>query len=270
MSLLQFDRQFAITIGPPGGFGRVWTDIRLSFDIQRSTGKTPNKARFQLYNLDPVSRSIVETSGAFVTFLAGYVPTPSLLFRGDISRRGVKVERQGPVRIVTIEAGDGELNYRDARFDQNFGPATPNSTILPLVLLALGLGVGPGDPLPPVVYGSGISFYGPARNALARLAEDAGVELSVQDGLVLFLLPGSTTKDGIASITSESGLIGSPTPTRKGVNLRALLNPQIRPGRLIDIVSESYVGPYRAVKVRHSGDTEGPEWTTTVEAVPVG
>jgi hypothetical protein len=268
--LALFGRIASVTIGPPGGIGRTWSDLRITFSVERNSRSKPNQATVTLYDLDPISRSIVETTGAFVTLLAGYGVIPGLIFRGDISKRGVIVSRSGPNRTVKIEAGDGELAWTSARLDTSFGPGTPNSTILAAILVAMGLGIGPGVPLPPVVYGSGVTFFGLANLALLRITSDAGVMFSIQDGLLVLLDPLSTTTETAALLSPATGLIGAPTATKNGINARSLLDPQMRPGRFISLLSETYQGFYKAVKVKHVGDTHGSDWTTSIEAKPVG
>ncbi len=268
--LALFGRIASVTIGPPGGLGRTWSDLRIAFSVERTSRSQPNQATVTLYDLDPVSRSIVETTGAFVTLLAGYGVIPGLIFRGDISKRGVVVERSGPNRTVKIEAGDGELAWNSVRFDTTFGPSTPNSTILAALLVAMGLGIGPGIPLPPVVYGSGVSYFGTAASALVQVTSDAGVAFSIQDGLLVLLDPLSTTAETAALLSPSTGLIGAPTATKNGINATSLLDPQMRPGRIIFLFSEAYQGYYKAVKVKHVGDTHGSDWTTSIEAKPVG
>lgn len=264
-----FDRSYSLRIGPSGLPGREWTDLRVTFSVERSTGGKPNKAKVELTNPDKVSMRIIQATGAKLILHAGYGPFPSLIFDGDISPRGVVVEKTGPDRVVSIEAGDGEFAWATARFDYHFVGGS-NQAILARLLSVTGWGLAPGDPLPPVVYSNGVSFFGPARKAIKTLAEDAGVEFSIQDGNVLFLLPGSTTKDGVVVLSPETGLIGSPKVSKKGLNVESLLNPGIRPGRLLSVVSETATGFYRARKVTHAGDSEGSEWTTSCECTEVG
>lgn len=267
---LYFDRKIDVRIGPPGGLGRSWSDVRVEFSVERSLRKDPNTASISLYNLDSVSVGIIQTTGAVVQLLAGYGSLPFLLFSGDIARRGVTVERSGTDRIVTIEAGDGELAFTEARFNWHFEAGTPNATILSTILSTLGLGIAPGDPLPPYVYPLPLTFTGRASEALDRLCRDVGVSYSIQDGNVQILLPGSGRKGVAPLISPETGLVASPSQTDDGANFRCLLNGNIKPGSFVSLISETLSGFYKAEKVTHRGDTHGGDWTTEVEAVPVG
>lgn len=263
-----FGRTLDVRIGPGGGIGRSWTELRCEFNVSRSLRKDPNTASISLYNVDPVSRGLI-TTGAVVQLFAGYGPIPTLLFEGTIAKRGVVAESKGAERVVTIEAGDGELAFTSIRHDRNYG-STTNQIILASILETMGLGLAPGEPLVPLVYPLGISFVGPAQDALDRICGDVGQSYSIQDGNVQILAAGSTRKEVAVRLTSDTGLIGSPSQSDDGVNLKSLLNGSVKPGTLVSVASFAVTGFYRADKVTHRGDTHGGEWTTEIEATPVG
>jgi hypothetical protein len=81
-------------------------------------------------------------------------------------------------------------------------------------------------------------------------------------------------------VTSETGLIGSPgrlksdkqntaKETGDGVEFQCLLNPKIKPGRLIKLESIGIKGTFKTVKVTHEGDNQGGSWLSKVEAFEV-
>ena len=264
--LQYFGRAVDIKIGLPGLFGRGYTDLRTSFSVERTTKRDPNKAKVVLYNMDSVSRGLAQQTGSVLLVSAGYEPIPGLLFSGDITKRGIKVERRGPDIITTIEAGDGELAHRDVRFLQSFGPGTPNSVILAAILTTMSLGVAPGEPLLPLAYQNGVSFFGTAADALDRLVRDVGQEWSIQDSLVQILSPRGTRLDGAVLLTSETGLLGTPVRTKDGLNLKSLLNSSIRPGSFLQVITLDVQGFYKASKIKHTGDTHTNTWFTAIEA----
>jgi hypothetical protein len=277
MSLLYLNRTVQLRIGPPGGgpagqFGREWSIPKIEFDIERNLGKEPNTCSISLWNPDPVSVGVITAAGATVQLLAGYQAIPTLLFSGDIPKRGVTIEQSRTDRVVTVEAGDGELPYKTARFDWHFVAGTDNNTILSAILVSMGLGLGPGSPtLPPKVYNSDVTFFGPAREALNEIVTDVGATWSIQDGNVVILLTDEqTTAEQAAFLTPGTGLIGSPTRTDEGINVQSLLNGLIRPGKLLSVVSRSIIGFFKAVKVRHSGDNWTGDFFTETEAIPLG
>lgn len=277
MSFVLFDRAVELRIGQPAdplgvvmGLGRSWTDLRVEFSVTRTTGRKPNTASIKLYNPDQVSVGIIQATGAMVQLLAGYKPLPSLIFTGNVAKRGITVEKNGTERIVVIEAGDGELSYTNARFDWHFNAGTDNNTILASLIAAMGLGLGPGSPvLPPKVYNTDVTFFGSAVRALTELCSDVGADYSIQDGNLEILLGGLPTSELAVLLSPQTGLLGSPARTDDGINLTSLLNPLIKPGKPVSVTSRDFIGFVKPKVVKHTGDTRGSAWQTEVEAVPI-
>lgn len=278
MSFVFFDRAVEVRIGIPGnpqgtimGIGRSWSDLKIEFQVSRSLSRDPNTCQVKLYNLDEVSLGIIQATGAFIQVLAGYKPFPSLIFSGNVAKRGVTIEKNDVDRVVTIEAGDGELSNTSSRFDWHYAAGTPVNLILANIIVNLGVGLGPGSPtLPPKVLPNDRTFYGKATDALDELVGEAGGSWSIQDGNLELLLGDQPTAELAVSLTPSSGLIGAPQRTDKGISIKSLLHPDIRPGRPLHILSERVIGFFKPKTVSHSGDTEGGSWQTEVEAVPLG
>jgi hypothetical protein len=224
-----------------------------------------------MYNPDPVSIGVIQGTGGMIEVLAGYKPFPSMIFTGSIPDRGIIAEKKGTDRIIVLEAGDGEFSSTTARFDWHYSAGTEVNIVLQQILLQMGLGLGPGSPvLPPRVFTSDTTFFGLASDALNQICSDAGASWSIQDGNVVILLDDSQpTIETAILLTSDSGLIESPSVTDDGVNLKSLLNPGIRPGRILSVLSFASQGFFKARKVVHTGDTEGNAWYTEVEATPL-
>ena len=70
-------------------------------------------------------------------------------------------------------------------------------------------------------------------------------------------------------ITPETGLIGVPTITDNGVRAKALLNPEIRPGRRVQIESETLEmnaegGIYRVSSATYAGDNHQGDFVVDI------
>jgi len=272
-----FDRAVDIRIGIPAnpqgtfpGAGRSWTQLRTEFEVSRSLGKDPNTAKVKLYNPDEVSIGLIQATGSFLQVFAGYGLIPSQIFSGNIAKRGVTIEKRDTDKIVSIEAGDGELAYTSVPFNWHYSAGTEVNVILSNLILALGVGLGPGSPvLPPRVLLNDVTYYGRAVDALNELVTDAGGTWSIQDGNLEILLGDAPTSDLAVSLTPATGLIGSPKRTDDGVTLQSLLHTGIKPGKIINVVSFQVTGFYKAKVVKHRGDTHVNRWQTEVEAVPL-
>lgn len=275
-----FDRRVALVIGAPSndqktkmGTGRRFEDdFRIEFSVKRSTRREPNAAQIRLFNPCDESIGLIESSGAIVQLFAGY-GEPSLIFTGSIrNKKGVVVEHTPTERIVTIEAGDGEHAYQAVRFDRHYAAGTPNNTILREILGRMGLGLGPGSAaLPEHTYPNDVSFYGPASRALREVVEDAGATYSVQDGNALILVGDESTAESAVLISASTGMVGSPEKGEKGkISFSSLLNPGIRPGRIVSIDSRRVQGWHTVTSLSHAGDNQAGDFRTEAECKPRG
>ena len=117
---------------------------------------------------------------------------------------------------------------------------------------------------------------GPSHRNMTELLAARGYGWSIQDGK-LQILKGSDVRPETALVLSaETGLVGSPgfgSPPSKGkpptLRARALIFPEIVPGRKIDLRATASTGLFKAVRVTHTGDTHGQDWYTEIEAVPL-
>ena len=99
---------------------------------------------------------------------------------------------------------------------------------------------------------------------------DLSITSTGQDSVIQISELGHPNDDPVILLDENSGLIGAPEITHFGVNLKALSQPKIRPGTLLDVVSkntENYGRNFTSQTVTHTGDTWGVPNFTTVEAL---
>jgi hypothetical protein len=264
-----FGRRVQVEIGKPGQSGRSWTDLRIAFDIKKGTGRSPNEARIEIYNLNRDSENACQEDGAMVRLLAGY-GTPSLIFQGDIDQ--VLLERRPPDRVTVIQARDAGQAFSRARIRKTISGQTTARKVLGYLADAAELALGPLGLAADVIISQGLALNGPVRDELDRIAATLGVDWWVTDGQLVALQPGEHTGETVVDLGPDSGLVGSPTPVveknraTKGVEVVALLQPAISPGRRFRLRSARYTGIYRAEQVSHAGDSFGGDFYTKIRA----
>jgi len=211
----QFGRRVAVIVGKPGTPGFRFEGLRTQFSITKTDSKKPSKAKVQIYNLSPTSRSLLETDGAVVFVLAGY-GDPDLVFRGDID--DVKVEPDGRDIIATIEAADGRLVYQSGSLFQSYTPPLDSIALLRRLAAAMPIEIGniPSN-LPSIDYPQGYSVAGPVRDAIDEVVTDMGAIWSIQDGELIVTLVGQGTPDQAFKVNAQTGLVGSPEKTKRGI-----------------------------------------------------
>lgn len=260
------DRIVELTAWTETGEARAWRDLYLTAQVEHTQGKRPGKGKAELYNLSEESIAFLERCVG-VSVLAGE-EVPSLLFRGDLSARDVRTRLDGVDRITSLEAGDGREAYRSGRFSRSYPEGTQRSEVLADLVSIAGLSVGYTAELEPLAYESGLVLSGRLRDALDELLGDS-YQWAIQDGQLEIHAAGEAGPARAVVIAPDSGLIGSPERTDKGVGFSCTLLPELRPRRLLMLESALVSGWYRATKVSHDCDSRGITWQSSVEAVPV-
>lgn len=296
--MTDIDRVYKLTarrapdIGDIEGFDRSFfeeletiTEItahRIEFKIEKTLGKEPNRCELILTNLSSVTRDEFTAGQVRVRFEAGYDNTPRLLFVGDV--RFASNELEGTEWRTKLQIGDGARAYAEALAPARaYAPKTPIDTILRDLARAFGVQLPPEVAASPelrarIAAGEVLSGY--ASDELTRLLAPFGYEWSFQDGRLQILRYDQVRAGVIRVISQDDGMIGAPAieppkiragskrskPKAPRLTVKHLLYPDLTPGERLEIRSRSINGTYRADKVSHEGDTEGSDWTTTIEA----
>lgn len=264
-----FQRQVILQLGTEGSEGKSFSDLRIDFRVDHTRTGTPNKGVIMAYNLNEESVALLQQPDAIVRLIAGY-DVPRQIFRGSPVANGVQLEKQGPDRILKIEAEDSGRQLAAARLNVSFDTQVTIREVFDEVAAQLGLPAGTirlGDES--ITYPNGIHLAGPARDILDRLALSTQSDVFTRDG-ALYAIPtdGGDTGETAVVFSSELGnLIGSPSPKDKGVEVTALLEPSIRPGRPFRLRSRRYNGDYVARDVSFVGSSG---WDTAFYVVVTG
>src|SRR5699024_5240814 len=104
-NVTQFGRVCHLIVGK-GGSGIKISELRIRFDIKKSSDENPNTAKIEIYNLNPEHQGLLLKEWSDIQLLAGYQGAERLIFSGQI--RTATPTIQGTDRIITIESGDGD------------------------------------------------------------------------------------------------------------------------------------------------------------------
>lgn len=268
-SLRQWNRIVRLVCGQPGEVGRGWSDLRINASIKKTDSKKPDKGTIQVYNLNEDSRGFMQNDGNVVILSAGYGEA-EVIFTGDVDE--VTHTKDGRDWITEIEAADGRRSYQGGSLFQTFDPPLNSQTLLTRIASAMGLSVANIPASMPVIdYLQGYTIAGPARDALDEIAESTGTKWSIQDGELIFTLPGEGLDQQAFFVTPESGLIGTPEKTKKGLKFSMLLNGKVKPRRPVAVRSRDFNGFVIPKTVEHQVDTGfDADFYTNVEAVETG
>lgn len=268
-----FGRSWALTVGD-----RQWTDLRVTFECKRSLNKHPDPAQITVYNLAAQTRASFD-GGEQVRLVAGYLGAAGLVYSGTLV--DVATQRDGPDRATTIVCRDGSAAW-DATVRHAFSANAPLSLVVGRLVSAMGLqlAAGSGSLLTGKTTRGNLVQVGYAQAGLEGVLAPFGLRFMLQDGAVVVLPSDGATAEDAVLLSPDTGLIGSPEPMTHGkklagkkvrkLRLTSLLQSSIRPGRRVQLVSESFSGVYRADKVLHRGDTHGQDWYTIAECTALG
>lgn len=261
-------RRWRVTIGTLSS-----TDIDITFKAKRTLQPKPGTCEVSLYNLSETHRhEAQEARRALVRIEAGYEDGTWLVFQGD--SRKVEIARDGADWITKVTAGDGEHALRTARGSRGFGPDTKLEDVVRYAADAMGVGLGNvseairGAQLDRLrdVFPEGTVLRGQVARELTALLRTAGLEWSVQDGVLQVLPRRGALARSVVRLAPESGLVGSPEIGKGGVvSARALLSPDLVPGARVQIVSAVVSGVYRIEEAEYSGDTRGQDWYANLQ-----
>jgi hypothetical protein len=286
-----FDRRWALTVST------LEVDaFAIHFRVEKTIKPEPNKVLLEVWNLNDEHRAALQelapgkrvgkkagrkgktspnlTGSVPVRLEAGYAEDGTdQIFLGDL--RTVDSELSGPDWITAVTSGDGERAFRTARIKQAFGPRTPVRTALSAAVKSLGLGTGnlasvlaslqlQGNA---TVYTRGVVLTGSAARVLSDICKSANLEWSIQDGVVQFVDLNKALAQRAISLTSSTGLIGSPNVDGNGVlKAKTLMIPGLSCGRLVVVDSRQIQGQFRVEKIITEGASHGPDWGHEIEA----
>jgi hypothetical protein len=302
----QFNRRATIELGKLGETGLKVQNLRVSFNVKKTSTDTFNTAKVSIFNMAADSRRFVDSFDLekrenILTVSAGYESTERVVFRGNVSL--VSIDIQKPLVITNIEANDGEKAINQLKFFPpiSYAAGTYAKKIILDIIKKTGLPVKYFDwnTVTDKQYKNGFAFQGSAKVILNNLCNYVGVTWSIQGGQLKFLKIGESDGAPILNLTPETGLLSSPirlndihaatfgnlsaaqkteaTLNQKqakklsgGYEIKCLLQPVAEPGGVVLITSAAMKEKkFRILEVEHSGDTHGQEWISKLTTVAI-
>jgi hypothetical protein len=279
-----FKRVWRVTVGTL----RVSAPMRVAFEIERTLRPQPNKATVRLWNLTRDHRAQIEgASDVQVIVEAGYEEDVGLrqlfhgtLFRGQGDHAPANRSERDATDVVTyVEARDGGREYQRARIERSFEPGVSVSTVVRACAEALGVGEGNSTEIAAAArletgdttYPEGTVLSGQAARELTRILAGLGLRWSVQHGQLQILRRGESLQTQAVRLSPSTGLVGSPEVGSRGrATVRALLSPELWPGRVVVLQSERIEGRYVVRAVTYTGDSHGNDWLAECELAQEG
>lgn len=291
----QFGRKASLIVSA-GTQGLNLSDMRFKFRTTNQDAQTPNTLYVRIYNLKKETIQKIGAEFTTITLQAGYENGNfGIIFQGTIKQTATGRERNVD-SFLDIWGADGDDWYNFSVICQSLKAGqTPQQTIDAITNAASVNGI------PPVAFANdatgliagaatgtfqtlsrGKVMFGMSRDYARDWANKNGFSWSLQQGQFV-VVPITGYRPGEAVVlSSTTGLIGVPEATADGVRVRALLNPLIRIGCLVQIAQSDInqitvqqqglayalpiatvttaAGFYRVMTAEYEGDMRGQEW----------
>lgn len=265
-----FKRQLTLLIADDSGLALDLSGFHVIFEVAKTAAEKPNEAKIQIYNLASTTATLLtDKDMPRIVLQAGYEDNYGVIFDGNIVK--TELARNGADTILTITAGDGDKAYSYAIVNQSLASGyTQADMVKNTVSTMQAKGVRDSDIKAintTTKYPRGRTMFGSARQYSRQMAKANDCQWSVQDGKVVFCKTDKPADGTAFLLSSQSGLIGSPSKDKDGVTAKCCLNPQLKIYDPVQIQSFAVNGVFKILTVKHSGDTHGNGWETEIKAV---
>lgn len=277
--------------GTPSGFVNTHSDyfeglpngieidkLRIQFQIEKTLDKEPNTCELVITNLAAGTRVDLCKKPLIVRVDAGYEEDGGArhLFAGDLRYGWSK--QDGTEWLTTLQLADGSRAFQHARVSRSYKAGTSVLTAVRDAARTMGVLLPKNIEISTELgrsFAAGVQLHGHTRDELTRLLAPFGYSWSIQSGRLVILKDNEVDTTRALVISKDTGMIGSPefgAPEKDGksptLTIRTLLYPQVSPGVMLSVQSDSINGIFRAERVVHSGDSHGEDWYTEIEAKP--
>lgn len=287
MSIQQFDRRCSLIVADDAGNGLDLSALRIKFKVKKTDNQTPNKAEMRIWNLSDDTAHRIQKEFTQVQLSAGYKDNYGVIFKGNIKQIFLGKEN-GVDTYLDIISGDGDKAYNFTVINTTLAAGASHADQVQAVLnvmAANGIVAGSITGLGNAKLPRGKVMYGMARDYLQRIAESTNTTWSIQNGQLQFVPNGGLLPGEAIIINSQTGMVGAPEQTNKGIKVRCLLNPILKVAGKIqlnesDVIAERSLkidgknskknnykpkalasdGVYRLIVVEYVGDNRGHDW----------
>lgn len=251
----QWLRYFKLTVAKDGSNTAALdlSDFRVKFRVTQAAVSRPCTAEITVYNvsdsvvnsIDAPTNSFVKNSHLTVILEAGYQERHSIIFQGDLWWKSTGRESETDTYLRLIAAtGDRAHQYAvvNASIPKGSSQADVFSTIAK-TMEPYGVKTPNQPTLMATPLARGKVLYAMSRDAMQNCADVNNFDWGYTDqGLIAIPKTGKPADDRVVILNAASGLLDRPALDVGGLQLRALLNPDLEFGRVIQVDTSTIQG----------------------------
>ncbi|SER19080.1 hypothetical protein SAMN05216522_113107 [Rosenbergiella nectarea] len=242
-------RHFEIQIFDKDGKGISLTNLKVTFEIQKQPATIFNGfvGDFKIYNLSPTTQNILlGQEYTRIRVIAGYKGNPDeygdypdenigLIFNGDIrfSIAGQDKITDSWVRLQCLDSWEGHMK---AAVSTTIAAGWTFNDVFRVAMNSYapyGITAGEVITFPDTVFPLAKTLHASTNEIINDLARQCDAHWWYEDNKV-HIVKESKPIDNLVVLNADTGLIGRPQQTMgAGVNVRCLINPNIKLGGLI-------------------------------------
>ncbi len=283
---LQFDRQGNLEIFNDSEILLV-EKLRIRFTVIKTLLGYPNKGRIEIFNLAESKIQRITQRDSVVRLFGGYAGQTALLFEANVVN--YFKTRLSADSIFTLITGSSNTAWEKSAFTKTFEAGIAVDGIITEVANSFsGVTVGTIEINPEwKTKLSPLTLSGSSAQIMNTLSRDYNFDWAIEQNQLNVIPRGFVLVDKpIFVVNPQTGLIGAPTLTELGADFRILINPEILPGRRVQMNSNTVQlgqaglefrkvrtvadGIYKVMETRLIGDTRGQDWYTDIIGWRVG
>jgi hypothetical protein len=264
MTTPRVGRDFELVIRVRGGDVVVKPPLQIEFQADKSIRGQLNKIQIKLYNLNEKNRLALvrDAEGRTnipLSLAVGYESRLELVFKGTIHTAGS--QRQGADIVTTIEGLDGGFDLTNSYTSRTVegGKRAIDAALKDMPNTTVGkIRQRPVLTRPKILVGSSV-----------KLIEDMigdDETFYIDDEQLYIVGTDEVTSRFIPVVSAATGLISTPERKNKEVTFQTLMNPSIKIGRRVKLISKTAPhldGIYKMDTISYQGSNYGSEWSQT-------
>ena len=235
-----FLRQLSAQIGDSDEAVKITNDFKIAIDINKRIEAASAAGHITFYNLSGDTKALIRDRGQRVRITGGYDKNTELLHDGDIQR--VEAQDDGVNRETIVYLGAKVFKTTQAVFNKSYQGSVQVRQIVQDALPTFDVPYSQDilNVIPTSETINNFCFNGRTVDLMDQLLKPQQLQFFNQNNQLLISDEAkalTNDESDVVVLNATSGLIKTALRTDRGVNVTALLNPRLQPGRIVKIES---------------------------------